>query len=103
MNDKFLSFLGIIRRSGKMSTGHDAAVNSIVKNKAKLCVISREGSDRLRREMEHACNYENKNIPFMVVDYTVFEIAQAIGIKAAVLTVDDEGCAKALKEKYSVN
>ena len=103
MNDKFLSFMGIIRRSGKMSIGHDAAINSIVKNKAKLCVISVEGSERLKNEMEHACNFENKNIPFMVVKYSVFEIASAIGTKAAVITVDDEGFAKALKEKYSVN
>ncbi len=103
MNDKFLSFLGIIRRSGKMSTGHDAAINSIVKNKAKLCIISHEGSDRLKKEMEHACNFENKNIPFMVVDYSVFEIANAIGIKAAVVTVDDEGFAKALKEKHTLS
>lgn len=101
MNDKFLNLLGMARRSGKLSLGHDAAISSIVKNKAKLCVISSEGSDRLKREMSHVCSFEGKNIPVLITKYETLELSKAIGSKAAVITVDDEGFAIALQKKYS--
>ncbi len=100
MNDKFLSLLGMARRSGKLSLGHDAAISAIVKNKAKLCVMSSEASDRLQKEMKHACTFENKNIPLLITEYTTLELSSAIGSKAAVITVDDEGFGKALTERY---
>ncbi len=100
MNDKFLSLLGMARRSGNLCLGHDAAVSSVVKNKARLCIVSVEGSERLRREMAHACSFEGKNIPVIVADYTITELSKAIGSKAAVVTVTDENFASALMIKY---
>ena len=101
MNDRFLSLLGMARRSGSLSLGHDAAVSSVVKSRAKLCVLSFEGSDRLKKEMNHACTYGGKNIPLLITDYTITELSAAIGSKAAVITVDDDGFAKALQERYT--
>ena len=100
MNDKFLSLLGMARRSGKLCPGHDAAISSIVKNQAKICVVSVEGSERLKKEMEHACSFEGKNIPLLIVEYSITQLSQAIGSKAAVMTVTDEGFGKALKKRY---
>ncbi len=101
MNDKFLSLLGIARRSGRVSLGHDAVINSIVRSRAKLCVMSKEASERLQKEIKHACTYENKNIPVIVTDYSLMELSSAVGSKAAVISVDDEGFAKALTAKYN--
>ena len=100
MNDKFLSLLGMARKSGNLCLGHDAAVSSIVKSKAKLCIISQEGSQRLKKEMEHACSFEGKSIPVVIVDYEIHELSKAIGSKAAVMTVVDEGFASALYKRY---
>ena len=61
MNDKFLSLLGMARRCGKISLGHDAVISSVVKNKAKLVILSSEASERLQREIRHACTYDGKN------------------------------------------
>ena len=101
MNDKFLSLLGMARRASKLSMGHDAAVSSIVKNNAKLCILSFEGSERLKKEMEHSCSYGGKNIPLLITDYTITDLSVAIGSKAAVMTVDDDGFAKALRDRYT--
>lgn len=101
MNDKFLSLLGMARRGGKLSLGHDAVISAIVKSKAKLCIISAEGSDRLKKEMTHACSFQGKNIPVLITKYETAELSQAIGSKAAVMTVDDDGFAKALKSRYN--
>ena len=100
MNDKFLSLLGMARRSGNLCLGHDAAVSSVVKNKAQLCIISEEGSERLKKEMKHACSFEGKNIPVIIVNYEITELSKAIGSKAAVVTVADEGFASALVKRY---
>lgn len=90
-------------RAGKLSLGHDAAIGSIVRNRARLCIVSCEGSERLKNEMSHACTYEEKNIPLLITDYTILTLSSAIGSKAAVMTVDDEGFAKALIQRYSDN
>lgn len=103
MNDKFLSLLGMARRSGKLSTGHDAVISSIVKNKAKLVIVSSEGSERLKNEITHACSYGGKNIPVLFTEYTTGELSGAIGIKAAVISLDDEGFGKAAADKYLNN
>ena len=103
MNDKFLSLLGMARRSGRVSLGHDAVINSIVRSRAKLCVMSKEASERLQKEIKHACTYENKNIPVIVTDYSLMELSSAVGSKAAVISVDDEGFAKALIAKYNLS
>lgn len=101
MNDKFLSLLGLARRGGRLSLGHDAVISSIVKNRAKLCVLSYEASQRLQNEIKHACTFENKNIPVIITEYSLNELSMSVGSKAAVISVDDEGFAKALREKYN--
>ena len=103
MNDKFLSLLGMARRSGKLSTGHDAVISSVVKDKAKLVILSSEGSDRLKNEISHAGTYGGKNIPVLLTEDTTGELSKAIGIKAAVISLDDEGFGKAAADKYMNN
>ena len=99
--DKFLNLLGMCRKAGRLSCGHDAAIESIVNNKAALCVVSSSASQRLINEMQHACTYDYKNIRFITLSYTTPELTQATGTKAAVLTVDDEGFAKKLISLYA--
>lgn len=100
MNDKFLSLLGMARRSGKLSLGHDAVISSVVKNKAKLVIVSSEGSERLKKEISHACSYGGKNIPIIFTLYTTAELSKAVGSKAAVMSLDDEGFGKAATDNY---
>lgn len=96
MNEKILSLLGLARRAGRLAPGHDAVVESIVKNRAKLCVLCLDGSERLEREIRHACRYDNKNIPVIRAGFSAGELSKAIGTKAAVISINDEGFAKKL-------
>ena len=45
------------------NAGSIGEAESIVRNKAALCILCSDASGRLEREMKHACCYENKNIP----------------------------------------
>ena len=93
-NDKILSLMGLARRAGKISLGHDAAIGAVVKNKAKLCVLSSDASDRLKNEFHHAVSFDGKNIPLVVLEEDMLSLSKAVGAKCRVLTVDDEGFAK---------
>lgn len=50
MDDKALGLLGIARRAGRLSLGHDAAKGAVLAGRARLCLISADASDRLERE-----------------------------------------------------
>lgn len=100
MNEKILSFFGLARRAGRLAPGHDAAIESIVKNKAKLCVLCLDASERLEREIRHACSYGGKNIPVIKAGFSAGELSKAIGTKAAVVSVNDEGFSKKLLSMF---
>ena len=60
---EIMGFLGLSRRAGKLSCGHDAVIESIVKDKAELIILSSDASERLKNEIKHAASYGNRNIP----------------------------------------
>ena len=94
--DKLLSLLGMCRKANRLSCGHDGAVGAIRSGKAKLCLLSSDSSDRLRKETERELEYKKEKIPIAVTKYSMIEIGNATGLKSAVVTVDDEGFAKAM-------
>ena len=87
MDDKALGLLGIARRAGRLSLGHDAAKGAVLAGRARLCLISADASDRLEREFFRMTQR---------VRYTMEQFHRAIGAKAGVLTVDDDGFAEKL-------
>lgn len=89
--EKALSLLGLARRAGKLSLGHDAAIGSVVRNNAKLCLVASDASERLKKEFSHACSYGGKNICLIEIKADMLTLSKAVGSKAAVMTVDDEG------------
>ena len=95
-NPKLLSLLGMCRRAGKLSCGHDAAVGSVRSKSARLCLISSDASQRLRKEIEREANFEGREIPVREMFSTMEEIGKATGLKSAVVTVNDEGFAKSM-------
>ena len=95
-NPRFLSLLGMCRRAGKLSCGHDAAVGSLRSKSAKLCLLSSDASERLRKEIEREATFEGREIPVRELLSDMNEIGRATGLKSAVVTVNDEGFAKSM-------
>ena len=93
-NKKYLSLLGLARRAGKLSMGHDMSYEAVRKRKAKLIVFSSDISIRLIGEFERA----KGDIPSLKICETIDEIHKALGYKAGVLTVNDENFADRIKE-----
>lgn len=96
MDNRFLSMLGICKKAGKISGGHDAAFESISKGKAAACFLCADASQRLKDEFMRTASFEGRNIPCIEIDGTMNDIWYAAKIRAAVFTVDDVGFAKKL-------
>ncbi len=92
--NKLFSFLGLARRAGKLSMGHDAAVGAVVGKKAKMLIFASDTSERLKREFEVLNKKHNIDIPVFVPEITISQIHYACGYKAGVITVNDENFCK---------
>lgn len=101
MNDSVLSLLGLCRKAGKLSMGHDACKQSLNTGRAELCVICSDASERLNGEIMFLA--DKANVTVYGVDYTQLQIKQATGFKASVFTVDDAGFAKSIINKLNDN
>ena len=88
-NKKYLSMLGFARRAGKVSMGHDMALNSLKKGKSKLLVFSSDISLRLVNEFERAKETFSPETPCVKIEETIDEIHSALGYKAGVISIND--------------
>ena len=96
MNQKFLDLLGLCRRAGKLSGGHDAAFGAIQHGKAAACFLTADASERLKAEFQRTVRYHGRRVPLYELDGTRADIASATGSGFAVFTADDPGFAKRL-------
>ena len=96
-DSKIRGHLGLCRRAGKMSLGHDAAVTQIKKRTAFLAVCCKDASERLIAEIHDECGFAGRNVHFITADITSDEIYYYIGAKPKVFTINDKGFADMLE------
>lgn len=91
---KILSMLGLARRAGRLSMGHDMAVKSICSGKARLLIFAKDTSKRVQDELRLTISKNNSEIPVYIPDISISEIHFSCGYKAGIITVDDENFSK---------
>lgn len=92
--NKILSMLGLARRAGRLSMGHDMALKSLHAGKAKMILFACDSSERLRREFQVTTEKNKISVPVFIPPVTISEIHYSCGYKAGVITVDDENFSK---------
>lgn len=90
LKDKTLSMLGLARRAGKLSMGHDMAQQAVKNKKAKMLLFCCDASPRLVKEFKKTLELHGVDIPVFETELTIEEIHFFVGYRAGVLTVDDE-------------
>lgn len=98
MTDKLKGLLGLARRAGKISVGHDAAVASVKQRKSYLAITCSDSSARLKNEISDECAFDKRNIRYIDADFTMEELSLAIGTRAGVISIDERGFAQKLTE-----
>lgn len=101
MNRDFADALGLCRRAGFISWGHDAALNSIMKGSAELCIMTSDASERLKKEFIRASEYGGRKLEMFFLSDTMDEMRNVIGVRTAVITVNDKGFANLLRKRYN--
>lgn len=85
--------LGLARRAGRLSMGHDAALQSVRDKKARLVMLCSDVSPRLVGEFKRAVQRSGTDIPVFETQLIIDEIYFFVGYRAGVITVDDENFA----------
>lgn len=88
-NKKYMSMLGMARRAGKLSMGHDMALKSIKSHSASLLIFASDISPRLISEFDNVTDKFYPELVSIKIDETISEIHMSLGYKAGVITVDD--------------
>lgn len=101
MNSNDYGLLGLCRRAGKLSMGHDMCKGAIRSKKACLCILSSESSQRITDEFRTLC--KESGIKLYKIPLKIDEIHHLIGYKAGVMTVDDSGFAESVAKKLEKN
>ena len=92
-NDAILSYLGLARKAGKLSTGFAASKEACLKKKAKFIAVASDISEKSEKEIRY---FSGGKITVERIPYTILEVSAKIGIKAGIVAVCDEGFANAL-------
>lgn len=94
--ERVLSLLGLCRKAGLASFGHDAAKSALRDKRARLCLICEDASPRLQEEFSFLAEQAGK--PLLRIQASSADIKQATQYKAAVLTVNERGFANKLSD-----
>ena len=93
MKDKLLNLLGIARRAGKITMGMDPVKSSIAKGETRVVLLARDFSSRSASGIESVCEEECLHL-----GQSMDEIGMAIGKRVGVISVNDAGFAKKVRE-----
>ncbi|KMT23065.1 L7Ae/L30e/S12e/Gadd45 family ribosomal protein [Clostridium cylindrosporum] len=97
--NKLYSFLGLIQKAGKLSSGDDTVELDIKKNMVKLLIISEDASENTKKKFEHMASSRKINFVFFGNKY---DLGAAIGKSPrSILAIKDSGFAKAFTDKAS--
>lgn len=97
-NKKYLQMLGLARRAGKVSMGHDMAMKSLASKKARLLILASDMSPRLCGEFDRASARFCPDLICCRISDTIDDLNNAMGYRAGVLTVNDENFANRIIE-----
>lgn len=94
--DKILSLLGFIKKAGKLVTGSNAVLRSILNGEAQLVIVTENGGESVKAKFSRLCK-ENDVIFFTIGSSDQLE--KATGERNKVLySVTDAGFANRLKQ-----
>ncbi|MDU1411576.1 MAG: ribosomal L7Ae/L30e/S12e/Gadd45 family protein [Clostridium sp.] len=101
MQNKFLNFLGIAKKSGNLIEGYNNCEEEIKKKRVSLCILSADCSENTKKKFNKYCNDKNITI---IDDLSSEAMGRAIGRDCInILTVKDEKMSKNLIKLWKEN
>ena len=94
--DKILSLLGFAKKAGKLVTGSNAVLRSILYGESELVIVTKNAGSSVREKFERIC-LENDVSFFFIGNQEEFEMATGEKNKV-IYSVIDAGFANKLKQ-----
>lgn len=91
-NDPVLSRMGFARKAGKLSMGFAASKEALSAKRSSLIVVAFDVSPKTEKEIR----FFAKSVPTVKSEKTIEEISAAIGFRAGIVSVNDQGFADAI-------
>lgn len=89
--------LGMARRAGRLSFGHDAVKDALRNGEAETVIFACDASDRLKDELTALADINS--VTAVVTGFGSSEFGKSTGMKSiAVISVNDAGFAKRITE-----
>ena len=90
--NKLLGLLTMCRKAGKLQMGFDPMKEALTGKKAKAVIIAADVSPKTEKEARFFA--DKSGVPAKKTDTSLDEIYQALGKRAGILTICDDGFAK---------
>lgn len=90
--------MGMARRAGKLSMGHDMAMKALREKKATLLMFANDISERAIKEFEIARDKFYPSLNIVKLAEGIEELYFALGYKAGIITIDDENFSNRILE-----
>ena len=93
--DKFLSYIGISKKAGRIVTGTELTCEAIRNGKIKLAILASDASANTEKRLRNCCEYYG--VRFAKCGFTAETLGRAVGSRGSVASVGltDEGLAEA--------
>ncbi len=101
MNDKFLLFLGLAKKSGNLVLGMDAVKEGIIKKNINLALTASDVSDSSFEKINLFC--EKNNVKTLKINYTMDDIYSLINKRSGILGIKDANFAKKINSMVEEN
>lgn len=101
MKNKFISFLGICKKAGKVSMGFDLAVENIEKGNANLILVTSDLSKNTQKKVISKCKYYN--VDYIEINNSIEEIYAFLGKGSGIISILDLKCSEKIKSLLNIN
>lgn len=99
--NKLLSLLGLARRAGMLSLGHDPAIEAMQNRRTELVLVA---CDLSKRTLKGVCAVaEQTQTTLLSLRETIEEVTAALGRRVGVIAVNDAGFANKMRAEYKID
>ncbi len=98
MENKILTLLGFASKSGKLGYGFSQSLEALNRSKAMLIITALDVSPKSKKEIGFYAQKKSVDL-WDLKNTNILELSNAVGHKCGIISVNDQGFAKAIKEE----
>ena len=98
MNNKVLTLLGFAAKAGKLCFGFSGSKEAVIRKRSKLLITAHDLSEKTAKEIRFLADKNGVEV-LNLKNTGIFQLSNAVGHKCGIISVNDNGFAKAIKEE----